>query len=89
MDQLDLEVIRTSATNATPSAYLVCRRRPPQRTFTFTAPNLSQRTNEPDTMPHENHKNREKSGQKWSLCAFLKKNSFYNEKIGQGDFCHL
>ena len=64
MDQLDLEVIRTSATNATPSAYLVCRRRPPQRTFTFTAPNLSQRTNEPDTMPHKNHKNREKKADK-------------------------
>ena len=55
-DQVDPEVIRMSATNAPPSAYLVCRH---DKCTTFIAPNRSQRTHEPETMPQEKEKTRE------------------------------
>ena len=75
-------------TQPPPSAYLICCRRPPQRTFTFTAPNRSQQTNEPETMPHENHKNRKKRT-KMAVAQRRKRKQAFIRKKSQGNFCHL
>ena len=55
-------------------------------TSTFTAPNHSQRTHEPETKSDENHKNREKQRTKMELCAFPGKKIFHNEKRSQRHF---
>ena len=66
--------IVTFATQPPPSAYLVCRRRPPQRTFTFTAPNHSQRTR--DNVARKPQKQR-KTTNKNGSCVKCRKKKFF------------
>jgi len=58
-------------------------------TFTFTTPNRSQRTHEPETMPHKKEKTREAHATKMAYSAFLKKINVFKEERSQGHFCHL
>jgi len=71
-------LIRTSATQQPPSAYLVCRHRPPQRTFTFTTPNRSQRTRDNDVRKPQ--KQRKTTNKNDSCEAQEKKEAFIRKK---------